>query len=135
MAESSHSKHISNDIQAPGEHGWWDDSGNGPHGTWVDGTDIVQSSYTARLAQEQLALGYQAFGEQDKSGMGMEGAHMMDPSGYYGFTTEVEPSGSHWSRAPSWVAPDGTVHSYNDFSSKYLTWIQNDLSISYWSYL
>ncbi|KAH8090345.1 hypothetical protein HD553DRAFT_321066 [Filobasidium floriforme] len=84
----------------------WDVSGSGSYGTWVDGTSIVQSSYNARIAQEESAPRYQAFEEQNTSGAEMDDALLMNPSDYFGYNTEVAPSKVHWSRAPSWVAPD-----------------------------
>lgn len=125
MAELSHNEHsnIGEDTRSAAGYEWLDIPDDGSYGTWVHRPSLVQSDYPAQLAQERSALRYQAasFGGQNRSGLGMEGYHMMNPSGYYGFNTEVEPSRIHWSQAPSWVAPDGTVHPYNDFSSKYLT--------------
>jgi hypothetical protein len=129
MAESSRINHsyIDDGIQSHEENQWWNISDNG---SYVDGTNIiVQSDYPVRLAQERSALSYQAaaFGEQNM------GSLEIDPPDDYGFNTEMGSSGSRhysaltvpWntarSTAPSWVAPDGTVHRYNDFSSKYLT--------------
>lgn len=143
MDESSQNKHpdISEDTRSPAGYEWWNIPHDGLYGTWVDSASIiVQSDYTAQLAQEQSA--HAAFGDQNMPWVGMEGTQSMDPSGHYGVHTWMEPSIIHysaptvpsnaaWSTATSWVAPPGNVHYYNDNPGKYLTRVTNDLSISY----